>query len=112
MRKVISQIFFLLVCLSVTAAFWVSKEMLFPYVTTKAFFFRIVIELALPLYAYLLISDPSLRPNLKNPITLSVLAFFVISLISSFAGDNAGHSLWGNFERMGGTFYLAHLTAL
>ncbi len=112
MSKFIKYLFFVLVCLSLTAALWVSKDLLFPFVTTKAFFFRICIELAFPLYLFFIISDRSLRPNLKNPLTISILVFLLINFVSSFAGVDLIRSLWGNFERMGGTYYLAHLTAL
>ncbi len=112
MKKIIQWVFFILVVLSLTASWWVFKDLLFPYVTSKAFFFRICIELALPLYLYLLLDNKNLRPNLKNPLHLSVLAFFVVNIISAFSGVDVIRSLWGNFERMGGAFYLGHLTLL
>ena len=112
MQKVIKNIFFVLVSISVTASFWVSKELLFPFVTTKAFVFRIAIEAALPCYVYLLISNKQLRPNLRNPLSLAVLAFLVINIISSFSGVALIRSLFGNFERMGGAFYIGHLVLL
>ena len=112
MKKIIQNLFFILVCLSTTAALWVFKDLLFPYVTSKAFFFRICVELAVPFYSYLLMADKKLRPNLKNPLNILVLLFLTINLISSFSGVNVVRSLGGNFERMGGTFYLAHLVAL
>ncbi len=112
MKKIIQWAFFILVVLSLTASWWVFKDLLFPYVTSKAFFFRIFIELAMPLYIYLLLENKQLRPNWKNPLHLSVMVFLVINIISSFSGVNVVRSLWGNFERMGGAFYLGHLTLL
>src|SRR5438105_2929689 len=112
MQKFFKIVFFVLVCLSVTAAFWVSREFLFPFVTTKAFFFRIAVELALPFYLYLLVTEPKLRPNLKNPLNIAMLVFVVINFASSFSGGSVNRSLWGNFERMGGAYYTAHLVAL
>lgn len=84
--------------------------LLFPYITSKAFLFRIIIELALPFYVYLVIRYPAFRPNWKNPLTIFILFFLMANLAASFAGVNASRSLWGNFERMGGTYYLAHLS--
>ena len=110
--KFLKAIFFVLVCVSVTAAFWVFKDLLFPFVTSKAFFFRIAIELAFPLYAYFLVVDGRLRPNLKNPLNLAMLAFMLLNFASAFSGVNLTRSLWGNFERMGGAYYIAHLVAL
>ncbi len=112
MKKIIQWTFFSLVVLSLTASWWVFKDLLFPYVTSKAFFFRICIELALPLYIYLLLENNQLRPNWKNPLHLSVMAFLVVNIFSSFSGVNVIRSLWGNFERMGGAFYLGHLSLL
>src|SRR6266404_8528468 len=99
MSKAVKNIFFALVCLSVTAALWVSREFLFPYVTSKAFFFRIAIELALPFYLFLVVSDKSLRPSLKNPLNLSVLAFVAVNFLSAFSAVSVVRGLFGNFER-------------
>ena len=83
MQKFLKIVFFILVCLSVTAAFWVFKDLLFPFVTSKAFFFRIAVEFALPLYLYFLIVDKSLRPSLKNPVNLAMLAFVVVNFAAA-----------------------------
>src|ERR1035438_10246762 len=64
--KVAGVIFFVLVCLSLLAPLWVFKDLLFPYVTSKAFYFRICLELALPFYVYLLLVRPELRPKWKR----------------------------------------------
>lgn len=112
MQKTIKNLFFFFVSLSLLAPLWVFKDLLFPFVTSKAFFFRIAIELAFPLYVYLLVSEKKLRPSLKNPLNFLVLAFLAINILSSFFGVSVIRSLWGNFERMGGAYYLAHLAAL
>ena len=112
MKKFVQWTFFTLVMLSLTASWWVFKDLLFPYVTSKAFFFRICLELALPFYVYFLVADKSLRPNLKNPLHILVAVFWLWNLVASFTGVSPVRSLWGNFERMGGTFYLLHLALL
>src|ERR1051326_3969013 len=112
MKKSILVIFTGLVILSLLAPLWVFKDLLFPYVTSKAFYFRILIELALPFYVYLVISSPQLRPKLKQPLNLLLLIFLAINIITTFTGINAERSFWGNFERMGGTYYLIHLVLL
>ncbi len=99
-------------CLSLFATIFVNKDLLFPFITTKAFFFRICLELALPFYVYLLLQKQGLRPDLKQPLNLAILAFLFINIISAIAGVNVLKSFWGNFERMGGVFYLAHLVLL
>ncbi len=90
--------------------FMVYKDLLFPFVTSKAFYLRIVVELALPFYVYLLVVRPQARPDLKNPLNLAIMAFWAINLVTSFTGVNVVKSMWGNFERMGGTYYLLHMT--
>ncbi len=112
MKKPIFYIFLALVCLSLLTPFLVFKDLLFPYITSKAFYFRICIELALPFYIYILLADKSLRPKLKNPLNIAAAAFLVINIAAAFLGVNPPRSLWGNFERMGGVYYLAHLTVL
>ncbi len=109
-NKFAERSFLILVILALLTPWWVSKELLFPFVTSKAFFFRIVVELALPLYVYLIASQPDYRPGRKNYLTWAVVAFFLASLISALFGVNVSRSLWGNFERMGGVYYLLHLT--
>ena len=104
--------FLFIVCLALLTPFLVFRDLLFPFVTSKAFYLRILIELALPLYVYLLLAEPHYRPSFKNPLTIAVSAFFVFSLASAFTGVTPIKSLWGNFERMGGVFYLGHLTLL
>jgi O-antigen ligase/Flp pilus assembly protein TadD len=105
-------IFASLVFISLLTPFWAFRDLLFPYITSKAFFFRIFIELALPLYLYLLAADYRLRPRLKNPLNIAVLFFLAINIISSAFGVNPFRSFWGNFERMGGAFYIAHLVVV
>src|SRR4051812_43891382 len=109
-QKVIVRIFRYLVYLSFLTPLMVFSDLLFPFVTSKSLYLRFVAELALPFYIYLIVAYKQYRPNLKNPLTLSVLAFLVISLASAFAGVNVEKSLWGNFERMGGVFYLFNLS--
>jgi len=98
--------------LTLLTPFWVFKDLLFPFVTSKAFYLRIAIELAFPFYVYLVLKYPQYRPSLKNPLTVSMLAFLVINLVAGMFGVNPLRSLWGNFERMGGVFYTAHLVLL
>ncbi len=112
MRKSAFYIFFSLVLLSILTPFWVFEQQLFPYITSKAFYFRICIELALPFYLYLAVADKTLRPQLKNPLNIAIFGFLIINIISAFSGVNTSRSLWGNFERMGGVYYLGHLTLL
>jgi O-antigen ligase/tetratricopeptide (TPR) repeat protein len=111
-EKAVIVIFQILVFLSLLSPLWVFKDLLFPFITSKAFTFRVFVELALPFYLYLLVVRPSNRPNWKNPLVLATLAFLALNFVSTFLGVNQTRSLWGNFERMGGAYYLTHLVLL
>lgn len=103
---------FALVCLVCLSPLFVFNDLLFPFVTSKAFFFRIFVELALPFYLYLIWLRKDLRISWKNPIFVAVVSFLSFGFVSAFVGVNTFNSIWGNFERMGGVYYLAHLGAL
>lgn len=111
-KKWVVVIFAILAGLTLLTPFWIFRDLLFPYITSKAYFLRITVELALPFYIYLVLRRPSFRPSLKNPLNLSVLAFLVFNVVSSIFGVNPLRSFWGNFERMGGSVYLAHLSLI
>lgn len=102
--------FVVLVFAVLLTPFWVFTPLLFPFITSKAFYFRAAVELALPFYLYMIAAFPQLRPSLRNKLTWTVLAFLAISFISAFFGQNVTRSLWGNFERMGGVYYQLHLS--
>jgi O-antigen ligase/cytochrome c-type biogenesis protein CcmH/NrfG len=111
-KKFVIFVFIGLVILALLTPFWVFRDLLFPFVTSKAFYLRILVELALPFYVFLLLRFPEVRPSFKNPLTISVTAFFLLNLLSGFFGVNVLRSIWGNYERMGGAFYLGHLVLL
>ncbi|MDE2311650.1 MAG: O-antigen ligase family protein [Patescibacteria group bacterium] len=110
--KIAANILFALTALALLSPLWVFRDLLFPYITSKAFTFRALVELGLPFYVYLLLIRPSWRPSWRNPVLLLAAAFLLLSFVSSFAGVNMTRSLWGNFERMGGSYYLLHLVLL
>ncbi len=101
-----------LIFLLLLTPLWVFKDLLFPFVTSKAFYLRIIVEVTLPFYIGLIVMRKDLRPDLKNPLTLAVLAFWVMNLLSALFGVNIVRAMWGNFERMGGAYYLLHLTLI
>jgi O-antigen ligase/predicted Zn-dependent protease len=107
--KLAVRILYWFVALSLLTPFVFWKDMRYPFWAPKSLFFQIIIELALPFYLYLIIADKRLRPNLKSPLTLSVLIFFGVFLLASIFGTNPNLSFWGNFLRMSGTFNLIHL---
>jgi O-antigen ligase len=111
-NKIVFNIFFALVCLALLAPLLNFSFLLYPFTTSKGFYLRFVLELALPFYVLLIVLNKNLRPNLKSLMNIFVLAFLIVSLLSAFFGQNVSRSLWGNFERMGGVFMLAHYILL
>ncbi len=91
---------------------WVFKDLLFPFITSKAFYLRILVEIGFPFFVYMLFVDKESRPSYKNPLHISVLSFWILNVFSAIFGLDPIKALWGNFERMGGVFYLTHLVLL
>ena len=89
---------------------FVSQSMFFPFITSKNFFFRIIIELAFGLWVILAIFDKSVRPK-KSPILWLTLALALSTTLSTIFGANPYRSFWSNFERMEGLITVLHLTA-
>lgn len=102
---VVSGIFLLLVTPLI-----VSRSLLFPFITGKAFFFRIVIEIIFFLWVLLIWRDPSLRPR-RSWLLLGVVGLIVVSALATIFGQNPYHSFWSNFERMDGLISYLHLLA-
>jgi len=102
----------ILLILSLSSTLVVSGELLNSFVTTKALWLRACVALAFPFYLHLLLVNPRLRPNLKNPLTLAVVTYLFCALLATVFGVNFIRSFWGNYERMGGAYHLIHLTLL
>ncbi|MBL8030565.1 MAG: O-antigen ligase family protein [Candidatus Doudnabacteria bacterium] len=98
--------------LSFLTPLWVFKDLLFPFITSKAFYLRILVEIGFPFFVYMLVADKESRPSYKNPLHIAVVAFWIVNVFSGIFGLDPIKALWGNFERMGGVFYLTHLVLL
>lgn len=89
----------------------VSSSFFFPFITTKAFAFRIIVEVILGCYVMLAIVDPESRPK-RSPILYAVLVFLLIVGLADVLGEAPLKSFWSNFERMEGYITMLHLGAL
>src|SRR3989344_9279283 len=88
----------------------VNGNFFFPFITSKNFTFRILVELMLGLWAILAIRDASYRP--KFSWLLGALAAFLgVIAIADIFGVNFERSFWSNFERMEGLVTHLHLLA-
>ncbi len=88
------------------------NSFIFPFVVPKVLFLRTMVLVVLGLYCLLLaINWKEFRPRL-NLAGVSVLAFLVSFILSSFFGVDFYHSLWDNHERMLGLFTIIHYVIL
>ncbi len=88
----------------------IAQNMFFPYITGKAFLFRMLVEIGFFAWAWLAIFNPKYRPRM-TPLMWAVLAWVVIVLLATVFGVNPARSFWSNFERMEGTIDYLHLAA-
>lgn len=89
-----------------------TPQLLYPTVSGKVIFFRILIEVCLPVYIYLIARYPALRSSFKQPFTVVLFLYIGVSIVSAILGDNPVKSLWGDYQRMGGVFTELHFVLL
>ncbi len=89
----------------------VNRFLFFPFITGKALFFRIAVEIGL-LALILLCFLPEFRvpalKKLKNPLVAAVTVFVLIFLITSLTAVNPQLAFWSNFERGEGAWQILH----
>ncbi len=89
----------------------VSSSLFFPFITGKAFAFRILVEIAFAAYLVLAIRDHSYRPNFSWMLG-SVLVFLAVIGVADIFAMNSYKAFWSNYERMEGFLTMVHLVAL
>lgn len=91
--------------------FLVSSSLFFPFITTKAFAFRIVVEIVFALWMVLMLLNDEYRPK-RSLVMYGVLTFLLVIGIANIFGVEPIKSFWSNFERMEGYITLLHLGGL
>ena len=86
----------------------VSNSFFFPFITGKAFYLRILIEVAVAGWIVLALLDKEYRPRFSW-IGASVLGFVIWMFVADAFAPNALKAFWSNFERMEGWVLLVHL---
>jgi len=108
--KILRYACLLLIFLTPFIPLYVANSLFFPFITGKAFAFRIIVEILCALWLLLLLRDKKYAPRFS---WLSVVA--TVFMISVFISDILGlaplRSLWSNFERMEGWVVIVHLWA-
>jgi O-antigen ligase len=91
--------------------FFISSSLFFPFITTKAFAFRIIVEVIFAAWALLALIDAEYRPK-RGAVLWALAAFLgVVGLATIFSVEPV-KSFWSNFERMEGYVTMLHLGAL
>jgi len=81
-----------------------------PYVTSKVFFFRSVVLLALAGYGILLaLRWDEFRPRVSK-LGVAILVWSAILVVATFASTDVHRSWWADHDRMMGVFTVLHYT--
>jgi tetratricopeptide (TPR) repeat protein len=84
------------------------KDYFFPYVVPKTIFFRVIVDIIFIAYILLVISNPRYRPKF-TPLTIGIIVFLGVLILTSITGVNFERSFWSTFERMTGLLTFFHL---
>lgn len=89
----------------------VAESYFFPFITGKAFYFRILVEVAVAAWVVLALLDKEYRPR-SSWIGMAVIGFVAWMFVADAFALNAAKAFWSNFERMEGWVLLIHLLGL
>lgn len=92
---------------SLLIVFFVFKDLLFPYITSKQLSFNILTEIMFAFWLVFVLRFPKYRPR-KNYITYGLMAYFVAILMSCAVSVDINLSFWGDAERMLSVFHILH----
>jgi len=87
----------------------VADSLFFPFITGKAFFYRIVVEIIFGAWILLALKHTDLRPY-KQKIYYVLFALLGLLFISNMLSAFPYKAFWSNFERMDGFIALIHHT--
>lgn len=85
------------------------KSLLFPFITSKTFYFRIIVEILFVVYILFLYQYPKYLPR-KKTLSIVLIIFVFILVLTSITGVDFNLSFWSDVERMEGAFGFLHLT--
>jgi O-antigen ligase len=108
LEKYLKNIIYILIVGAFVSCLFIFKSWIFPYITSKAIPFRIMIELMSLAYLILALKYPKYRPQ-KSWILYSLLIFTGIAIVTSALGINPRLSFVGDLERMWGINMWVHL---
>jgi O-antigen ligase len=91
--------------------FMVFDSFYFPFITSKAFFFRTIVAIVFLLWGILAVRDKEYRPK-KNILLASFSLFVLMIFVSNIFGANFENSMFSRLERMEGFITIINLYAL
>lgn len=91
--------------------FLVFGSLFFPFITSKAFAFRIIVEIIFGAWVILALIAKEYRPK-HSPILIAIGVFLLVVGVANLFGMEPVKSFWSNFERMEGYITMLHLGAL
>ena len=88
----------------------IHTKFFFPFVAPKTIFFRIIVEITLVAYIFLVALNRKYLPKI-TPLTIALTIFLEVFILASLIGVNFERSFWSTYERMTGLFTMLHLYA-
>ena len=83
----------------------------FPFVTTRAVFFRVLVEIAVALLLVLLLQRQLVTDFRRDMVLWALIAWVGANLLAAVLGVAFMRSFFGDHERMGGVWFWSHLVA-
>lgn len=92
----------------VAVPFIVTGSMFFPFITGKAFTFRIIVEIIFAAWLLLAMCDKAYRPRFSY-ILAAIGVFLAVLILADAFAPNSHKAFWSNYERMEGFVSLFHM---
>ncbi len=99
----------ILLAVGLIAPLVVVPGIFFPYVVPRNILFRVAVELATAALVLRILHGASVNVR-REPILQALVAFLFALVVSAVFSPARNHSLFGDFERMGGVWAWLHLT--
>ena len=88
----------------------ISGQYFFPFVGPKSIFFMGLVEIIFFTWLFLIVFNPKYRPRF-NILSIALILFLVVLILSTFLGVDISRSFWSKYERMTGLLMWVHLFA-
>lgn len=107
-EKISLAVIFASTAITLAIPLMVNNSFFFPFISTKVFLFRPIVEIMLLAYLGLNVVSSAYRPRI-NFITILAFAFLLVATVSSLLGGSFVSSFWGDMERGEGLVLWLHL---